>query len=160
ARGEGRAPSALLHVSGGRLVLEGISFLLVPGERDDPQSAILAEGADLTLRRCSFPPPASRGSLGRIAALQVRSPARATPDGGRPAPVVVDASYFGGGQVGILAEGSADLVLRDCTFGMAEPAVWLDNAGAASDVPVALHLVHVSILAGTGPVFRFDRTEA
>ncbi len=57
----------------------------------------------------------------------------------------------------MLADGPAEVVLRDCTMAAAEPAVWFDNPRGAA-VPAELRLQHVSLLAGDGPVFRFDGT--
>ena len=39
------------------------------------------------------------------------------------------------------------------------PAVWVDNARAPASVPAEIRLRHVSVLAGNGPVFRFEGTE-
>ncbi len=74
--------------------------------------------------------------------------------------MIADACHFDGGQTGILADGSVDVVLRDCTMGPGQPSVWFDNA--RSNVPVfgELRLMHASIMAGSAPVFRFDGTQA
>jgi serine/threonine-protein kinase len=156
AEDEGPARSALLAASGGRLTLEGLEFSLDPGDRDEPLDAIQTENTELTVRRCLFRRPVSRGRHGRLTALHVKSSAKSD----LPPQVTAFACHFDGGQVGVLAQGPADVVLRDCTMGGAEPAVWLDNGKARGTVPADLVLRHNSLLAGDGPLFRFDGTAA
>ncbi len=58
--------------------------------------------------------------------------------------------------------GPVDLIVRDCTLSADEPAVWVDSGvvGASRSSPCTLRLRHVSVLAGTWPVFRIDGPEA
>ena len=67
--------------------------------------------------------------------------------------------HFDGGQTGILAEGPVDLTLRDCTLGPGQPSIRFDNPRSNSPVPAELRLSHVSIMAGTDPVFRFEGSQ-
>ncbi len=67
-----------------------------------------------------------------------------------------DACHFDGGQIAVLAEGQADIVLRDCTLGPGEPSIWFDNTRSQSPLGGDLRLTHTSILSGAEPVFRFD----
>ncbi|HEV3166509.1 MAG TPA: protein kinase [Isosphaeraceae bacterium] len=160
--GEDRIVAALMLVGGGRVVLEGLEFLLDPGASDEALDAIVAEDADLSIRRCLFRRPGSRASGARLAAVHVRASApdrRADSNllgGGRAAPVVIDACHFASGQMGVLAGGPVDVSLRDCTFDSAEPAFAFDNPEATAAWSSVLRLSHVSILATTGPVFRFS----
>src|SRR5262249_61607297 len=39
---------------------------------------------------------------------------------------------------------------------MAQPSIWFDNGRSPSPAVCELHIVHSSVLAGSGPVFRFD----
>ncbi len=75
-------------------------------------------------------------------------------------PVRVLNAHFDGGQVALRARGAADIVVRDCTFGPVEPAVWLDNSDAPGLVPASLALERVRVIAGVSPVFRFQKTAA
>ncbi|MBX6316596.1 MAG: serine/threonine protein kinase, partial [Isosphaeraceae bacterium] len=148
--------AALLRFGSGRVVLEGLEFQLVDDEREDPLAAIFADDTDLTLRRCLFRRPGMPDSSVRLAAVQVRAPARSNADEGRPAPVRIVDSHFDGGQVAVLARGPATVELRDCTIGPATPALWVEAAAW----PAQLRLQHVSIIAGEGAVFRFSRAAA
>ncbi|HEV3121148.1 MAG TPA: serine/threonine-protein kinase [Isosphaeraceae bacterium] len=152
----GDSVTALCRIQGGRVLLEGLEFLVDPGESDEPLDAIQAEGTDLSLRRCFFHSPAPRGPGGRLSALHLKANPGAKPDGVRPAPVIVDGCHFDGGQVGVLGDGPVDVSLRDCTFSSGQPAFWLDNPDITGSVPASLHLAHVSVLAGEGPVFRLS----
>jgi serine/threonine-protein kinase len=73
--------------------------------------------------------------------------------------VFADTCHFDGGQTGILAEGPADITLRDCTMGPGQPSFWLDNSRATGAAAGELHIANTSVLAGAGPVFRFDRSQ-
>ena len=55
-----------------------------------------------------------------------------------------------------MAEGPADVLLRDCTIGPSRRSIWFENAQSSAPVAVDFRLWHSSILAGNGPVFRFD----
>jgi serine/threonine-protein kinase len=153
---------ALLHVAGGRVILEGIEFRLEPGDREGPVAALVADGADLTLKGCLFRLAGSSGSSSRVEAVHLRrDPAQDEPTG-RPAPVVVRECHFDGGQVALYAEGPAEVRVLDSTMGPAgaTPVFWFHNAGAPASVKADLDLEHVSILAGNGPIFRLERTTA
>jgi eukaryotic-like serine/threonine-protein kinase len=132
--------------------------MLDPGDRAEPLATVRAEDTELTVRRCVFRRPADLSARGAaLAALSLR--ATLADDGERSPAVTVDKCHFDGGQAGIRATGPVELLLRDCTLGGLEPAVWLDNGRAASPVAAEVWLRHVSILAAEGPVFRFEGTE-
>ena len=76
--------------------------------------------------------------------------------GDRPPAVFADSCHFDGGQVGIVAEGPADILLRDCTMGPGSPSIWIDNSKSSSPVPAEIHLRHSSLMAGAGPVFEVE----
>lgn len=150
-----KAAPAMLDLVRGHVTLEGLEFDVGLGNLEDGLAVIRAEDTELTIRRCVFRKSTVRGRHGRLVALQVRMHSSSD----RPPAVFIEACHFDGGQVGILAQGPADLVLRDCTLaGGGEPSVWLENANGASSFPAELHLRHVSLFAGEGPVFRFDGT--
>ena len=112
----------------------------------------------MTIRRCLFRRVGPSAGRGRTAALHVRSTTRRPAGEGRRASVVADACHFDAGQVGVLADGPVDVLLRDCTLAADGPAFWFDHGAAAGPVVADLSLHHVSILAGEGPVFRFEGT--
>jgi serine/threonine protein kinase len=148
---------SLLHFVGGHVRIEGLEFELDAEVTDEALAAIQGEDVELTLQGCSFRRTDATESEGRdVAAVRIRMVRSRTGSGERPPAVVVDSCHFDGGQVAILAEGSADVLLRDCTMGPAIPSIWFDNARSSAPVPVDFRLWHSSILAGTGPVFRFD----
>ncbi len=160
-----KARPALMEIAGGHVTLEGLEFVLEPA---DNLSAIRAEDAELTIRRCVFrrsswwnSPDLEEGS--KAAAVEVRVSKSATTNAGairdRPPEVVLDQCHFDGAQTGVLASGSVDLTLRDCTMAETSPAVWIDNARGGTIVPAEIRLRHVSVLAGNGPVLRFEGTE-
>ena len=60
------------------------------------------------------------------------------------------------GRPGSSPKGPADILVRDCTFGPASPAIWIDNGQAARPVPVDVRLRHSTLMAGAGPVFEFE----
>ncbi|WP_406693378.1 serine/threonine-protein kinase [Singulisphaera sp. Ch08] len=147
-------PSALLDFVGGRVTLEGLVFILEPGDQEDSLAAVRTQDTELTVRRCLFRRRGERLWWGRLSALEVRG----NWSGERPAAVAIENSHFDGGQVGVLASGPADLTLRDCTMAGVDPAVWFENGKAPRPVPAELRLQHVSIAAGEGPIFRFEGT--
>ena len=152
-----KAPAAILDLIGGHITLEGLEFVVEPGDREE-SAAIRTEDTELTLRRCLFRRSGTRSRHGRAAALQLR--ASAAPTGGeRPVAVLADACHFDAGPAGVIAKGPIDLQLRDCTLAASEVGFWFANDQAAVAVPVALRLRHDSILAGDGPVFRFEGTD-
>jgi serine/threonine-protein kinase len=157
ARAGNKDALAALDLVDGRVTLEGLEFLLEPGERDDLVS-IRAENTELTLRRCVFRREGARSKRSRMAAVQLRFTANQA-DAARPPAVAIESCHFDSGQTGILATGPAEILVRDCSMAAANPAIWLENPKAAGLVPVDLRVVHSSILAGEGPVFRFDGTE-
>ncbi len=158
----GKTPRALFDLVGGRVTLEGLEFVLDSGDREAapepalPLAAIRTEDTELTLRRCRFHSPGERTARSAVAALHIRAsvPALATAD--RPPAVIADACHFDGANVGVLAQGPVEIQMRDCTLGWAQPAVWLDNGKTPQGVPPELRLRHVSLIAGEGPVFRFE----
>jgi len=148
------AQSVLFDFNGGRVTLDGLTFVLEPGEGDASVSAVRAQDTELVVKRCQFRRRGDRLWWGRLAALEVKGTLTAE----RPAAVRVDSTHFDGDQVGVLAAGPADIALRDCTSAGADPLVWLDNGRSPSIVPAQLRLQHVSVLAGETPIFRFERT--
>jgi serine/threonine protein kinase len=164
ARGQGgsaqAAGGALLQVTGGRLVLEGLDFLVELGERDDHVVALLSEGTDLSLHQCLFRAPVSRPPGARVAALRVRANARGRSAGDRPPPVEWVACHCEGGQIGVQTEGPVSLIVRDCTFAGTDPAFWCVAGAERATTPIELALRHLSILAPEGPVFRFANVDA
>lgn len=147
-----RGSTAILDFFGGKVTLEDLAFVVEPGPRDIVAAAVRCESTELSLHRCVFRTTGSSSGDGRVAAVQILEP----PSAERPPAVLADACHFDGKQAGILAQGPADLKLRDCTMGGAEPAVWFENAGVVGPVPAELRLQYVSLIAGAGPVFRFD----
>jgi serine/threonine-protein kinase len=164
ARADEQGAVAILNSSGGHVVLEGIEFNLdtrAPGGR---LAAIRSENTELTIRGCSFRRQSSAevNDLG-VAALHLRSsalPIAAGVTAERPAAVFLDTCHIDGGQVAIHAQGAADIALRDCSIGAGQPIIWLDNGRSSSPVPVDLRLEHTSLRASSGPVFRFEGTQA
>ena len=149
----------MLHFVGGHVTLEGLEFELDAVLPDEPVAAIRGEDTELILRGCSFrrtkferPRRAGRGggpgSHGSAARTHTGPIAHRH---STPIPAIST-----GDRSAVMAEGPADIVLRDCTMGPARPSIWFDNARSAVPVPVDLRLIHSSILAGDGPVFRFD----
>ena len=152
---------ALLEIAGGHVTLEGLEFVLEPA---DNMSAIRAEDAELTVRRCVFRRSAwwsgvEPTEVGKVAAVEVRVGKGPTTARDRPPEVVLEKCHFDGAQVGVLASGPVDLTLRDCTLAEAAPAIWVDNARGPAIVQAEVRLRHVSVLAGNGPVLRFEGTE-
>jgi serine/threonine-protein kinase len=152
--------SALLEFVGGHITLEGIVFVLEPGEGVESLTAVRAEDAETTFRRCIFRRQGSSTGAARCIALQLRSWTTPTADGDRPLATTLDQCHFGTGQTGVLASGPLDLAVRDCTFAASESAFWLDNGKSSTAVPADFRLKHISVLAGDGPVFRFEGTDA
>ena len=152
--GPGNSERAVLDVQGGRLTLEGLEFVVASEDRDS--DALRTEGTQLTVRRCLFRRNGPSAGRGRSAALHVRSSTRETGGEDRRASVVAEACHFASGQVGLLADGSVDVFVRDCTLATGGPAFWFVHGAGPVLADLSLH--NVSILAGEGPVFRFDGT--
>src|SRR5262249_34604156 len=139
------------------VTIEGLEFELDVAEPEEPVAAIRVEGTELTLRGCSFRrTPSEERPDADVAAISIRGGSARSNGGERPPALIAESCHFDGGQVVVLAQGPADIVLRDCTMGPAQPSVWFDNGHSASPVPCELRLLHSSILAGAGPVFRCD----
>ncbi|MGP0066069.1 MAG: protein kinase domain-containing protein [Isosphaeraceae bacterium] len=150
-------PRWILQFVGGHVTLDGLEFELEAILPDEPVAAIRGEDTELILRGCSFRRPISTGREGRdVAAVRVHAVPHRSLRGDRPPALYADACHFDGGQVGVMADGPADIVLRDCTMGPAMPSIWFDNARSLVPVPADLRLIHTTILAGEGPVFRFE----
>ncbi len=118
-------PTALLHLVGGRLTIEGLEFELDAVLPEERVAAIRAEGTELLLRGSLFRRTVSRDGR-NVAAILVRPESRAAAERPaialeRPPAVLADACHFDGGQTAILAQGAAEVVLRDCTRGPANP---------------------------------------
>ncbi len=157
ARRSDPPPRWILQFVGGHVTLEGLEFELDALLPDEPVAAIRAEDTELILRGCSFRRAGTNGREARqVAAIRVNAVPPRTLRDDRPPALYADSCHFDGGQVGVMAEGTVDIVLRDCTMGPAQPSIWFDNARSAVSVPADLRLIHSSILAGDGPVFRFE----
>ena len=125
--------SSLLHFVGGHVRLEGLEFELDASVTEEAVAAIQGEDVELTLWGCSFRRTDASEPEGRdVAAVRVRTVRSRTGGGERPPAVFADSCHFDGGQVAILAEGPADVVLRDCTMGPALPSIWFDNARSSA----------------------------
>ncbi len=146
---------ALLPFSGGNVTIEGLAFELDREGPNDRVAAISVEDTVLTIRGCLFRQSAVRTGRNR-AALRIRVRKTMSAGGDRPPAVFADTCHFDGGQVGIVAEGPADILLRDCTLGPCSPTIWLDNSKSTSPVPAEIHLRHSSLMTGTGPVFEIE----
>jgi len=153
-----RPPSSLLHFIGGHVTIEGLEFELDVVLPDELVAAIRADATELTVRGCSFRRTNSREGR-NVAALQVRPLSSQSVAGERPPAVFADTCHFDGGQTAILTEGPADIVLRDCTMGPGQPSIWFDNTRSKASVAGELHIFHTSVLAGTGPIVRFDGSQ-
>jgi serine/threonine-protein kinase len=150
----GKSPRALLDLVGGHVTLEGLEFVLETGDREAGLAAVRIEDTELTVRRCRFHAQGERTSRSPVATLEVHATAKAPGD--RAPAVTIDACHFDGVSVGVLAQGPVEIQLRDCTLGGGRPLVWLDNGKMPSSAPPELRLRHVSVMAGEGPVFRFE----
>jgi serine/threonine-protein kinase len=153
------SPSCLLQFIGGHVTIEGVEFELDAEMPDEAMAAIRTEATELTVRGCSFRRAGAREGR-NVAALHVRTLRSLAAPGDRPPAVLADSCHFDGAQTGVLAEGPVEIMLRDCTMGPAEPSIWLDNRRSSAPVPSELHVIHTSVLAGPGPVFRFDGSQA
>ncbi len=137
------------------MTLEGLAFELDPAGPDVRVAAVSAEDTELTIRDCLFRQSAVRSDRNR-AAIRLRVRHSSSVGGDRPPMVFADSCHFDGGQVGIVAEGPADILLRDCTMGPGSPFFWIDNSNSASPVPADIHLRHSSLMVGAGPVFELQ----
>jgi serine/threonine protein kinase len=156
--GSDRRSMALLQFAGGHVVIEGLEFELDAEAPGESISAIRCENTELTLRGCSFRrPPQANPDDREFTAVRVRSTRPRAGAVERPPALLAVSCHFDGGQTAMRAEGPADITLRDCTLGPASPSFWFDET--RSELPVAgeLRLMHSSVLAGTGPIFRFEQ---
>ncbi len=155
------ARPALLDFKDSHVTLEGLEFQLETGDRVEPLSAIRVEDSELTIRRCLFRRIGALSSDdGRIVAIEVHSSgagnSAAIAGQDRPPALFLDKCHMDGNLVGVLATGSVDLNLRDCTLATSEPSFWMDNGLATTAFPVEIRLRHVSVIASASPVFRFE----
>ena len=149
--------NGMLHFVGGHITLEGLEFETDPVLNDETATAIRAEDTELVLRGCSFRRLSSSDrEAGTVSAVRVRAGSPRTLVGDRPPILFADSCHFDGGQVAVIADGPSDVVLRDCTLGPARSSIWFDNSRSTAPVAGELRLIHTSILAGDGPVFRFE----
>lgn len=143
------SPRALLRFRGGQVVLEGLELTLESGGLGESLALLASDQADLRIRRCVF--RRSGTSLGSedLAAVRLRQ-STVLREGERPAPIVIQECHFDTGSIAVATEGPVDLVVRDSTFGPATTNFDLDASRGAP----RLALSHLSVMAGSGPVFR------
>jgi len=158
-RGGDRPASSLLAFSGGRVVVEGLTFEAEDRALDDRVAAIVADDAALELKDCTFrrPPDAPSGS--GLPAVRSRVD-RAEADGGRPPAVSAVQCHFDPGAAAFDCEGPADLRLVDCTFGPGATAVLLDEGDATAVGPRDVLARRCSFMAGSAPVFLVRGAQA
>lgn len=145
---EAGSPRPWLDLIGGRLTIEGVEF---NAEGAEPEAWLRAVDSELVVRRSTF--RVASGSFGPAKTVGI-----AFKSTDRSGSLVVESSEFDSGQIAILATGPAAISLRDCTFGTApadRATIWAENSGPGSS-PATFRINHISILAGAGPVFRFD----
>ena len=95
----GSSRAGLLEFVGGRITLEGMEFVLDPGDRIESLAAVAVEDTELTIRRCLFRRPAPRRAARQE---HCRAPGkRSARDGDRAPAVVLDTCHLDGGQAGI-----------------------------------------------------------
>ncbi len=147
-----RPSSTIFEFIGGRIVLDGLDFEVESTDGNLALTAIKVDGAELTIRGCTFRRPSSQGAE-NVTALAIKAfEGRSWTE--RPPAVVVDASHFDGDQIGLRASGAVDVVLRDCTMGPGVPSFLLGDSARPTNSPVELRLMHSSILVGETEVFR------
>jgi serine/threonine-protein kinase len=151
--------AALLSFTGGHVTIEGLTFELESDDSEDQVAAFSCEDAEVVLRACSFRQTAVHASRNR-AAVRVKGRRSPMVNGDRPPQFFADACHFDGGQVGIIADGPVDLLLRDCTLGPGSPSIWIDSHQASGLAFAELRLRHSSFMAGNGPVFEIQGTQA
>ena len=152
--GDLRMP-AILPFSGGNVTIEGLAFELDPEGPEVRVAAVSAEDTELTLRDCLFRQRRADWSQPSGAA-NPRCARQRPPVATDPRSVFADSCHFDGGQIGIVAEGPADIMLGDCTMGPGSPLIWIENSNATSPVPADIHLRHSSLMVGAGPVFEVE----
>jgi serine/threonine-protein kinase len=147
--------TAILPFSGGNVTIEGLAFELDATGDENRVAAISTEDTALNLLGCMFRQSAVRPGRNR-AALRIGTLKTAAPYGDRPPAVSIDCCHFDGGQVAIVVEGPADLLLRDCTLGPGSPTIWIDNSQKDALVPAVVRLRNSSVMATAGPVFEIE----
>jgi serine/threonine-protein kinase len=156
--GDGTLP-ALLPFVGGNVTIEGLTFEFDREGPDDRIAALSSEDTELTIRGCMFRQSPVHAARYR-AALRLRVQNTRPASGDRPPAVLIDACHFDGGQVGIVAEGPADILIRDCTMGPGSPSIWIDNSRSSVLVPTELRLWNSSLIGGSGPILEIEGTLA
>jgi serine/threonine-protein kinase len=152
-----RGSPALLGFVGGHVVIEGVEFELDGATSSEPVSALHCENTELVLRGCSFRRRAVAPEDDRdFTAIRIRASRPRAGGAERPPALFADYCHFDGGQTAVRAEGPADVAMRDCTLGPAGPSFWFDQRRPELPIAAELRLIHTSILAGTGPTFRFE----
>ncbi|WZO97364.1 serine/threonine-protein kinase [Isosphaeraceae bacterium EP7] len=151
------APSeAVLNVKGGRLNLEGLTIQIDGGrpEQDGQISALQAVDVDLTVRRCSFRRKGPTSPGDRSVGISLTATKRPTAEMKRPPDVEIESCHIEGASAAIHATGPVDLTMHDCTVAAVESILSAENF---DQTPTAaeFRLKHVSIAAGTRPVFVF-----
>jgi hypothetical protein len=151
------APSAaVLNVNGGRLNLEGLTVQVDGGrpEQDVQISALQAVDVDLTMRRCSFRRKGPIVPGDRSVGISLTATKRPSTDMKRPPDVEIESCHIEGAAAAIRAIGPVDLTMHDCTIAAVGNILSAENFDA---VPTAaeFRLKHVSIAAGSRPVFAF-----
>jgi serine/threonine-protein kinase len=143
---------AMLPLTGGRVVLEGLEFRAQTGGIEASLSAIAARDVDLTLTRCVFRQEGASARSRSTCLVRLIGSSQE-----RPSPTRLDACLFAGSVPSVRVEGDADLVGRDLGFGLATPAVTVVGDDLGDPPRVRLHLSHASILMADGPAFRLGR---
>ena len=152
-----RRSTSLLQFVGGHVVIEGVEFELDAVPSGETVSAIRCENTELVLRGCSFRRPTTASFDDReFTAVRVRASRTPASASERPPSLFAVTCHFDGGQIALRAEGPADITLKDCTLGPAATSIWYEGDVRRNPVAGELRLLHTSILAGNGPIFRFD----
>ena len=131
ARWPGDLGAGHLDVGRGSVTLEGLEFVLDSDDRE------LDRDPDRRYRTDPPPMPVPpRRALGRSRTqVALTSVHHGRPAVERPArPGNRRRMPLRRGQVGVFAQGPVDLLLRDCTLGSSEPAIWFKQGAAAGPV--------------------------
>ncbi|MDX2039001.1 MAG: protein kinase [Isosphaeraceae bacterium] len=150
---------ALIDLRGGRLVVEGVEFLVESGDRESPPAAIQVEDTELRVERCSFRRTGVSSESGGGRATAVRVMANRGRSGfdadAANASVMIDASHIDVGLTAAITEGPAILALRDTTVAPPTSGPTFEIRSRTGEEAATIQLRHVSLIAGGGPVFAY-----